>query len=67
MISAESSRLVLPPNIMHPRQISLTFTPVLPRFLYSTIHSFEVVIASFYIPRQRRRKLPRFDSALQSV
>jgi hypothetical protein len=32
---------------MHPRQISLTFTPVLPRFLYSTIHSFEVVVALF--------------------
>src|SRR5918995_1155247 len=52
MISAESSSPVLPPNIMHPRQISLTFTPVLPRFLYSTIHSFEVVAASFYIPRR---------------
>src|SRR5215208_6890482 len=57
MISAESSSSVLPPNIMHPRQISLTFTPVLPRFLYTTIHSFEVVVALFNIPRRRRRTL----------
>src|SRR5215217_4993672 len=42
MMSAESSSPVLPPNIMHPRQSSLTFTPVLPRFLYSTCRSFEV-------------------------
>src|SRR5215213_10403881 len=64
MISAESSASVLPPNIMHPRQISLTFTPVLPRFLYSTIRSFEVVVAFFNIPRQRQRNfrglIPRF-------
>ena len=43
MISAESSR-----SSSHehhaPEAISLTFTPVLPRFLYSTIHSFEVVV-----------------------
>src|SRR5687768_16656034 len=57
MMSAESPSPVRPPNIMHPRQISLTFTPVLPRFLYSTIHSFEVVVASFNIPRQRWRNL----------
>src|SRR5918995_828305 len=55
MISAESSSLVLSPNIMHPRQISLTFAPVLPRFLYSTFRSFEVVALLFNIPRQRRR------------
>src|SRR5215212_2552112 len=64
IISAESSSFVLPPNIMHPRQISLTFTPVLPRFLYSTIRSFEVVVAFFNIPRQRQRNfrglIPRF-------
>src|SRR5215213_2471399 len=64
MISAESSSFVLPPNIMHPRQISLTFTPVLPRFLYSTIRSFEVVVAFFNIPRQRQRNfrglIPRY-------
>jgi hypothetical protein len=52
---------------MHPRQSSLTFTPVLPRFLYSTIHSFEVVVASFNLPPQRLRKLPRFESAPKSV
>jgi hypothetical protein len=51
MISAESSSPVRSPNIMHPRQISLTFTPVLPRFLYSTIRSFEVDVISFNILR----------------
>src|SRR5919112_3556702 len=44
MMSAESSSPVLPPNIMHPRHSSLTFTPVRPRFLYSTCRSFEVAV-----------------------
>src|SRR5918997_6738186 len=55
MMSAESSSPVRPPNIMHPRQSSLTFAPVLPRFLYSTFRSFEVVALLFNIPRRRRR------------
>jgi hypothetical protein len=37
---------------MHPRQSSLTFTPVLPRFLYSTFRSFEIDVRPF----NRRRK-----------
>src|SRR5918995_743291 len=73
MMSAESSSPVRPPNIMHPRQSSLTCTPVLPRFLYSTLCSFEVDIylrkVNVYpfevhrnappLPRGERYALPR--------
>src|SRR5215203_4265929 len=73
MMSAESSSPVRPPNIMHPRQSSLTFTPVLPRFLYSTPRSFEVDVHPCKVdvyPFEAHHNAPqpqRFDCVHRSV